>query len=365
MSNEASQVKRKVRWAIVGTGNVAWQFAEGLSLVDDAELVAVSSRTESRARQMGRAFGGAKGYGDYGAMLRESGCDVVYVATPHHRHAEDCLMAIEAGKGVLCEKPFTVDAGEAERVIAAARARGVFCMEAMWTRFIPAMRRAVEMLRVGEIGDMRVLTGDFAVPMRFDPASRYFDPKMGGGALLDRGVYLVSLAQQLFGDPLAVSATMTQTPTGVDDHVTMTLSYRKGRSAVLVASIGAYGTNEAVVLGTNGRLVIGEPMCRPDGFMVQHMGPQMGDGGVGRPGMVGRLKQKLRSNRMLRRVRRMLRRGHEVGMVGNGYNYEAAEVTRCIAAGKLESDVMPLDETLAVMRTMDELRQGARKFSKD
>ncbi len=347
-----------VRWGILGTGWVAGEFAKGLRYVSNAQLTAVGSRSQEKAAKFAGAYHVPHAHGSYEALVGDSDVDVVYIATPHSRHKTDCLMAFAAGKAVLCEKPFAVNAGEAEQVINAARGQGMFCMEAMWMRFMPAIRKAHEIVRSGAIGQVRMLTADFGVPTVYDPANRVFNAALGGGALLDRGVYPLSLAFELFGAPTAVQSSVHMTQTGVDEHTSVLLQYAHGQIASISATLTGYASNEAVIVGTEGRLTIHEPFCRPDRITLRKA-PHFAGGGTGHDSLKQRVKSSLKNSAVVRRVHGWLpgRSGSlNVPYEGNGYNHEAAEVGRCLAAGQTESSLMPLNETLEIMRTLDLIR---------
>lgn len=311
-----------LRWGILGPGRIARQFCAGVQeSLPDARVVAVGSRDAGRADAFGAEFGIPRRYGSYEELVADPEVDAVYVASPHSGHRDHCLLCIEAGKAVLCEKPFTINAAEAEEIVRAARARGVFVMEAMKTRFYPAMYRVRELLAEGAIGEPRMLHADFGFRTGFDPKGRLFDPALGGGALLDVGVYCVSLASMIFGEPSQVTGLATKGETGVDEQAAMVLGYDGGQISVLSTAIRTSTIHEATIFGTDGYLRIHRSAWGPRAYTLS------------------------KDNEMV-----------EVPAEGNGFNFEADEVARCLRAGKLESEIMPLDETVAVMRTMDALR---------
>lgn len=344
-----------IRWGILGSGRIAAEFAQGLVQAEGAVLAAVGSRAKGSAERFAAAHGALRAHGSYADLVADHAVDAVYVATPHVRHRDDCLLVIEAGKAVLCEKPFTIDAAQAEEVAAAARAKGVFCMEAMWMRFIPAVRRALELVQEGAIGELRMLTADFGAPTPEEPGDRFYDPELGGGALLDRGVYPVALAHALFGAPTAVHAAMAMTATGVDEHGGVLLQHEGGAIAALTSTLSGYASNAAVLVGTRGRIVLPEPFCRPDRLLLR-LAPKSGggSGGGGNP-----LVAALKNNAAVRKLHRRLRGEADAIQApyrGNGFCHEAEEVGRCLRAGMTESDVIPLDDSVAVMRTLDRIR---------
>jgi len=314
----------KTRWGILGTGNIASQFARGLAELDDAQLVAVGSRTAESAEAFGERFSAPHRHSSYAALASDPDIDAIYVATPHPLHHDNTIMGLEAGKAVLCEKPFAINAGQAQAMIATARARGVFLMEAMWTRFLPHMIRLRELLAAGVIGEVRMLQADFGFRTSFNPKGRLFDPALGGGALLDVGIYTVSLASMILGTPERVTGMAQLGETGVDEQSAMLFGYSGGRLALLSQAIRTNSPHEALLLGTTGKIRVHSSWWKaaPITLSVDGQPDELID----------------------------------VPAIGNGYNYEAAEVGRCLRAGRTESEVMPLDETLAIMRTLDEVR---------
>jgi predicted dehydrogenase len=318
------EIMSKTRWGILGTGNIAGKFAQGLAVLDDADLVAVGSRSDATARVFGERYGAARRHGSYQALVDDPEVEVVYVATPHPLHMQNTLQCLRAGKHVLCEKPFAINAAEAETMIATARERGLFLMEAMWTRFLPHMVRLRELLAAGAIGEPRMLKADFSFRADLDPHSRLFDPALGGGALLDVGIYPVSLASMIFGAPSSVASMAHLGATGVDEQAALILGHSAGRLAVLTCATRTNSPHEVLLLGTAGRITIDEPWWRPTAMTLV---------------VDGRPQEQF-----------------DLEAVGNGYNYEAAEVMRCLRAGRRESDILPLDETLSIMRTLDTAR---------
>jgi predicted dehydrogenase len=313
-----------IRWGILGTGMIARAFAMGLAELRDAELTAVGSRSPERAQEFGGAFGVPHRHIGYEAVAADPDVDVVYVATPHSMHREDCLLCLQAGKPVLCEKPFTLNAVEAAEVMRAARERGLFLMEAMWTRFLPAIVRFRSLLAEGVLGEPQMLAADFGLREAPHPRRRLIDPALGGGALLDLGVYTVSLASMIFGEPARIASLAELGPTGVDEQAGILLGYGRGRLAILFTAIMTRTPTEATLMGTQGFLRIHAPMFKATRLTLARTG---------------------RGERVITERMR-----------GNGLNYEAAEVMRCLRSGALESPAMPLDETLSIMRTMDAIR---------
>jgi predicted dehydrogenase len=239
-------------------------------------------------------------------------------------HKDNTIMCLEAGKATLCEKPFTVNADEADQVVRAARDRSVFCMEAMWSRFVPSMVRLRELLAEGAVGEVRMVMADFGFRTGWSPAGRALNPRLAGGGLLDVGIYPLSLASMILGRPESVCGLAHIGETGVDEQAAVVLKYPGGCLAVTACGVRTATPQEAWVIGTEGRI---------------HLGPRWWAGG------------KLTLHAGGRRT------CFDVPIKGNGYNYEAEEVMHCLAAGKTESDVMPLDESVELMETMDEIRR--------
>lgn len=317
-------MKNTIGWGIMATGTIADKFCEGLKYLEDAEIVAVGSRSKDKALEFSRKHGIKKAYGSYEELARDPEVDIVYIATPHNFHYEGAMLCLENGKAVLCEKPFTLNAREAEKVIEYARKKGLFLMEAMWTRYLPAIIKVREWLKQGLIGEVRYLKADFGYRCKWDPKGRLLNPELAGGALLDVGIYPVSFASMIFGSqPRTIKSLAHIGETKVDEQCAVIFGYDGGRIASLGAALRTDMMNDALIMGTEGMIHIPVFYCAKSATL-------------------------------------RLASGHEETFgpefEGNGYNYEAAEAMRCLKAGKLESDIMPLDETLAIMRTMDEIR---------
>ncbi|MEN9937859.1 MAG: hypothetical protein RLZZ387_4438 [Chloroflexota bacterium] len=311
------------RWGIFGTGNMASQLSIALARLPEARVVAVASRSKSRADLFADGAGIPHRYGSYEALLDDPDVDVVYVATPHTEHRANTLAALRAGKHVLCEKPFALNAAEAEEMVAEARSRGLFLMEAVWMRFLPLMDDLRALLGAGEIGEVRMLQADFGFTAEFDPGSRLFDLSLAGGSLLDVGIYPVNLSSLILGQPLEIASLAHLGETGVDEQAAIVTRHEGGRLAVLSSSIRADTPNEAHISGDKGSVKIHHRWWVPE-LMTVTVGAQQK--AIHRP------------------------------KLGNGYAHEAAEVMRCIREDRTESPLMPLDETLAIMRTLDTIR---------
>jgi predicted dehydrogenase len=315
-----------VRWGLLATGGIAHTFARDLAHVPDASLVAVGSRSQEAADAFGAEFHIPHRHGSYAALAADPDVDVIYVSTPHPMHREATLLAIGAGKAVLCEKPFAMDLAEAGEMVEAARTAGVLLVEAMWTRFLPTMVRVREILAAGTLGEIVYLTAEHGQWFEEDPAFRLFAPSLGGGALLDLGIYPISFAHMVLGTPARITAVSNSAFTGVDATTSAVFQYDSGAHAVLTTSLAAASNNPAAIYGTEARLELDGWFYTPTSFRV-----------VSRSGEV--LEE------------------YAPPAGGRGMEHQAIEVDRCLRAGFTESPVLPLDETLAIMATMDEIRR--------
>jgi predicted dehydrogenase len=320
-------VADRIRWGIAGTGGIAAAFAEDLKLLPDAELVAVGSRSQAAADAFAERFAIPHRHVGYPALAADPDVDAVYVAVPHIGHCEAALAAIDGGKAVLVEKPFALNAAETERMIGAARKAGTFLMEAMWVRFLPHLAYVRELLAEGWIGEVRSVLADRGELLSTDPRHRVRAPELGGGALLDLGIYPVSLASMATGglQPERVEAVARMTETGVDAQASMLFVYPGGAHAAISTSLDARSANIAAINGTEGRILIPHPWAR-----ISPVELILNDG-----------------------TSRVTTLPHEA----HGLRHQAAEVGRLLRAGRTESPVLPLDETLAVMRTLDLVRE--------
>jgi predicted dehydrogenase len=314
-----------IRWGILGTGHIATGFVGDLPRLPDVEVAAVGSRTQESADAFGDKFGIARRYPSYQALVDDPDIDVVYVSSPHPGHHDHALLAIEAGKAVLVEKPFTINAGEARELVAAARANGTFLMEAMWTRFLPHVVKIRELLAAHRLGEVRSFTADHGQWFAKDPNFRLYAPTLGGGALLDLGIYPLSFASMIFGPPSKVTAVSDKAFTGVDAQTAIIGQYEGGQQSISFTTLETRSANRASINGTEARLEIDGVFYSPSSFSV-----------ISRTGDVERF---------------------DIPHEGHGLRHQAAEVGRCLRAGLTESPIMPLDETLSIMETLDEVRR--------
>jgi predicted dehydrogenase len=346
-----------IRWGILGTGASARNFAEGLQALPDAQLLAVGSRNQANAEEFAHLFSMPRAYKNYEDLVNDNDLDVIYIATPNHRHKDHCLLALEAGRSVLCEKPFTLDAEEAREVIALARRKQLFCMEAMWMRFVPVMSTLRNRLEAGVIGEVRMVKADLGFPVAFDEHNRLSTPQMGGGALFDLGIYTLSLASYLFGNPTQVVSQASIGPTGVDEQSAFILSYGQEKLAILHTSLCTHLSCEGLIIGTRGQIRIHPPLYRPHKLSITVF--QGSKPSISRQNRLNYVKKLPVLRSVYFRLERLFNEHVEKiveRIEGNGYNYEAVEVMRCLRAGELESEIMPLDETLRIVETMDAIR---------
>lgn len=313
-----------IRWGILGTGKIARAFANALKDTPDAVLAAVGSRSSDSAAAFGAEFGVVHTYGSYEALAAAPGIDIVYIATPHPMHAENATLLLHAGKAVLCEKPFTMNRREAEQVIALARAKNLFLMEAMWTRFMPALAEVKRVIASGEIGPVQHIMADFGFAASKDPAHRVNNPDLGGGALLDLGIYPLSISAALLGPVASVRASAELGETGVDLQTSFTLMHEGGGMSVCSCSFKARTPAELTVAGELGFVRMNSQFHRTTSVTVW-----LTDGAT---------------------------RTIETPFLGNGYVHEAIEAGRCLRAGLIESPDMTHDETRALMSVMDSIR---------
>jgi predicted dehydrogenase len=308
-------------WGLIGTGGIAETFATDLAFTDSGRAVAVGSRHLDSANRFADRFDIPNRHASYEALVEDPAVDVVYVATPHPMHHGNGLLALHAGKPVLVEKPFTMNAAEAEELVATARSAGLFLMEAMWTRFLPHIAEIRRLLAEGSLGEIVTVTADHGQWFAEDPEFRLFAPELGGGALLDLGVYPVSFASMVLGKPDRIVTLIEPAFTGVDGQTSMLFGYRSGAQAVLSCTLFAQSPTQAAIVGTDARIEIEGVFYAPTSFEL-----------ISRAGD---------------------RTVFETEDEGVGLWYEAEEVARCLHEGLLESPLLPLDESIEIMRTMD------------
>ncbi|NEA56798.1 Gfo/Idh/MocA family oxidoreductase [Streptomyces sp. SID13666] len=321
---------RPIRWGILATGGIAATFTEALLTLPDAEVAAVGSRSIGSAKTFADRYGIDRAYGSWAELAQDDSLDVVYVATPHSAHRAAAGLCLEAGRAVLCEKAFTVNVREAAELTALAADHGSFLMEAMWMYCNPLILRMAELVRDGAIGEITTVHADFGIAGPFAADHRLRDPAQAGGALLDLGVYPVSFAHLLLGEPDTVRATAHLTPEGVDDNTGIVLGWDSGAVALLSCSITSGTPVTASVTGSTGRIEIPHGYFHPDRFTLHRDGHEPRE-------------------YLLSEVTDVPER--------DSLRHEAAEVMRCLRAGETQSPLVPLAGTLAVMRTLDAVRE--------
>ncbi|MEA2515833.1 MAG: hypothetical protein QOJ59_5322 [Thermomicrobiales bacterium] len=313
-----------VRWGIIGRGWIAEFFAAGLRALPDAELVAVGSRRQETAEEFADKLGVPRRHGSHEALANDPEVDVIYVSTPHQAHKSVTLLCLESGKPVLCEKPFAINAAETDEMIAAARRYDLFLMEAMWTRFTPLMAKVRALLADGAIGEVRMLSADLGFRAAPGRPPRLFDLAHGGGALMDVGVYVVSFASMVLGAPTRIVSMPTMGETGVDEQAAIILGHANDALSILSTAIRTTTPHVATIMGTDGMIEIHHDWHKPTAFTLM---------------VTGKAPERF-----------------DLPPAANGYNYEAAEVNRCLRAGLKESPILPLAETRSILNTLDQIR---------
>jgi predicted dehydrogenase len=313
-----------LRWGILATGGIAHSFARDLR-TSGRDLRAVGSRRADASAAFAAEFGIDHAHGSYEDLVADPDIDIVYIATPHPMHAENAILALEAGKHVLVEKPFTLNAAEAARVRDVAARQGLLAMEAMWTRYLPHMVRIRELLALGALGDVRGVFADHTQRISSDPAHRLNAIELGGGALLDLGIYPVSFVWDVLGAPLTIGATATLGPTGADSEVATTFSHAGGTVSTTFSASHSAGPNTAHVIGTDARIDIDRVWYTPTSFrLIRHDGTVLEE--------------------------------FTTRIDGGGMQCQALAAERYVAQGTNDSDILPIDETVAIMGTLDSIR---------
>ncbi|MBK6733476.1 MAG: Gfo/Idh/MocA family oxidoreductase [bacterium] len=329
---------RTIRWGILAPGRISRKFAAALRESAGAQLVAVGSREVERAAAFAAEFAAepdaVRAHGSYEALAADHDVDAVYIGSPHSGHEAHTLLCLAHGKHVLCEKPLAVNAAQGERMVAAARAAGLLLMEAVWTRFLPSIARVRELVAAGTIGEVRLVNADFGFRAPFDPQSRLFAPELAGGALLDLGIYPLTLASMFCGPPTMIHAVANLCPTGVDEETAIVLRHARGELATLSCSLRCDTPREAHVIGTEGRIRILFPWWAGTRIAVQVRGGE--------------------------------EQVFDLPSRGGGYAHEAEAFMDLLRAGRTEPDVMPLDDSLSILCTMDVIRkQCGVRYSAD
>lgn len=317
--------EKKIKWGIMGAGTISRKFASDLIQSPNGELLAVASNTEGKSEKFASEFNIPRAYNSYDEFLQDEEIEIVYIGTLHPMHKECAIQCLQAGKSVLCEKPFTMDAEEAKEVIQVAKENNVFLMEAMWTRYLPAIVQARQWIAEGKIGEVKMLTANFGFNAGWNPHSRLLDKKLGGGAMLDAGIYPISFASMIFGkQPSKIMSSAHIGETGVDEWFSALFEYEEGKTAMLNSGVRLKLKDDAYIYGTEGSIYLPNFLFGAGAYLNGSNGETI----------------EFKDNRTL-----------------NGYIFEAEEAMKCLREGKLESSIMPLEETIDIMETMDTLRK--------
>lgn len=321
----------KIRWGILGLGNIAKKFASDLKFVEDAELLGVGSRDIEKAKSFAKEFSAKRSYGSYEELASDPDIDVIYIATPHSHHHDNVMLCLDHSKAVLCEKAFAVNTAQAKEMIRTAREKNIFLMEALWTKFLPHHQRFMELLSEGVIGDIRSVLINFGFRPKTPVPARLFDPKLAGGTILDIGIYNVFTAMSVLGKPDAIEAHMTPSSTGVDEQCAVLFKYNNGAMAQLFSSFSSDLPTEAEISGTKGRIKLNHRFYAPESTIEFY---------PGRPDTIQKIE-------------------YTKDKEGFGYQYEARHVVECLKKGVKESPVILLNETIERMEILDEIRRKA------
>jgi len=319
---KASQI---INWGIIGPGHIAEKFAEDLKRVPGCTLGAVASRSYERAKEFASRFDAPRFYGSYDEIVNDHNVDIVYIATPHNLHCANTLLCLSHGKAVLCEKPFAINLKEAEQMVLSSRKNGVFLMEAFWSRFNPVMQMIKSITDTDELGKIKMLKADFGFKAVYNPEGRVFNPLLGGGSLLDVGVYPLFLASLLLGKPEIIRAAAQLTKSGIDESCGITLKYENGAIAILSSSVVASTESEAQITFENGRIFV------PSRWYVP------------------KKAQVIQADRTDRWISEEFE--------GFGYQFEAMEANRCLRESRIESPLLQHNFSLLLLSTMDEVRK--------
>src|SRR3954451_16118807 len=324
---------RPVRWGILSTGKIATSFAKNLAVLPECETVAVAARKQESADELAAAHGIETAYGNYRALVEDPRVDVVYIGTPHSLHREHVELAFEAGKPVLCEKAITLTAADAEHLVGLARDKNLFLMEGMWMRCNPTVRRVRQMLGSGELGRPMQVRADLGFVVDRPPTDRLLDPVLGGGALLDMGIYPLTFASLFLGEPSSISATAVLSEAGTDLNLAVGLGYQSGAVASITSTMTAWSPRTATIATDLGRIDVPAPFHHPTTVTWTRLDGRPDGAGAPQP-------QQLQAE-----------------VIGTGLAHEAIEVVRCLRNGEIESPLVPLDDTVALMRQMDRIRE--------
>lgn len=318
---------RKIKWGIIGLGNIANKFAQTIKAMDLTDLEAVASRSKEKSEAFGKAYGvsSKKCYGSYEELIKDESIEAVYIAVPHVFHEDISILCLKNGKAVLCEKPVTIDGNEIREVINIAKENKMFFMEAMKTRFLPINKKVKSLINEGGIGEVRLLQADFGFNAPFDPTSRLFKKELGGGALLDVGIYNISYSSFIFGNnPKSIKSNLYIGKTGVDESASINLEYEEGKQAQLYGAINLNTIRAANIIGTKGRICVPKFSNADTAYII----------------IDGR-EEKI-----------------QIPFYINGFEYQIEEVIKCLNEGKVQSEIMSWNDSIEIMNIMDYVRNN-------
>lgn len=318
-------VEKKINWGIIGLGNIANKFANDLKLYANARLYGVASKDLEKAKRFSQKYNSVKYYNSYKELVKNPEIDVIYIATPHTFHFKNTMMCLREGKSVLCEKPLGINSIEVKTMMAEAKLRNLFMMEALWTRFIPSTEKIIEIIKSNIIGDINFIRADFGYKGDTNPNGRIYSKKLGGGSLLDIGIYPIYLSMLTIGIPRNIKVMARMSPTQIDTYCGMLFDYDNGAKAMLESTVEAETPTEAYIYGDKGVIKMHSPFHHTK-------------------------KISLFQNEKLDKIFNMK-------YIGNGYYHEIEEVTDCLIEGKNESSKLPHSDSLNLITLIDRIKQ--------
>ena len=315
----------RIKWGIIGLGNIAHKFAHDLNLHEGVTLYAVASRNKDKALEFKEKYNSVLSFDNYEDLAKCKEIDIVYIATPHIFHYENTMMCLEAGKTVLCEKPLSMNAEQSKKMIALAKEKNLFLMEALWTRFIPATEKVLELINNNEIGKVKSIKADFGFEAKLRSRNRLFDNKLGGGSLLDIGIYPIFLSLLILGLPSKITANATIDKNNIDTKFSAILDYNDNVKALVESTFEEQTPTEALIIGENGSIKM---------HYQFHFSKKITLSEEGKPD-----------------------KNFELNIVGNGYYHEIDEVVNCLKNGHIESEKLPHKFSLDLTTTLDKIRK--------
>ncbi|CAN5373912.1 Gfo/Idh/MocA family oxidoreductase [soil metagenome] len=320
---KVKNMSKTYRWGILGPGKIAEKFCEAMKVADDSEVYAIASRDKEKAKLFGEKYNASKYYGSYEEMMKNENVDIIYIATPHSFHYEQAMQCFENNKPVLCEKPMCINYGQSAKLVESAQQKNLFLMEGMWTLCMPFMQKIKQVIDEDKIGKVRCVSAQFGFLSEYNPQNRLWNKKLGGGSLLDVGVYNIFLATVLLGKPENLKCVARISDTGIDEYVNLVMTYSNGATAQLLSSIVFNTNTDAHIFGEKGRIIIKDPWSKATDLNI------IIDGEMGEK----------------------FSEPHEC----NGFEYQIREVIECLEKGKIESESVPHKLTLIVSKLMDEI----------